>query len=85
MDEIAEKVNDYNIQKGDLMYFIDEQGNVHHATIISSVINGKIRYSANTTRRYDYSLERALNQGEYGVYIIRINDELNYDGGNCIE
>ena len=86
VDEIEEKVNEYNIQKGDLMYFIDQKGNVEHATIISNIIDGQILYSGNTTRRYDYPLADALQTGNYGgVYIVRIKDELDCEGGNCIE
>lgn len=58
------------------MYFIDEDGNVHHATIISTVTNDAIAYSRNTKRRFDYSLEQSLEDGEYGVYIVRIKDQI---------
>lgn len=86
VDEIEEKVYEYNIQKGDLLYFNDQQGNVEHATIISNIVDGQILYSGNTTRRYDYPLADALQTGNYGgVYIVRIKDELDCEGGNCIE
>ena len=66
-----------NIQKGDLMYFFDENGNVHHATIISGINENGIFFSGNTKRRFNYPLVNAFLDGENGVYIIMINDELN--------
>lgn len=68
------------------MYFIDEEENIEHATIISSIIDGQILYSGNTARRYDYPLADALETGKYGgVFLVRIKDELAYEGDDCIE
>lgn len=64
--------NPYEINKGDLMYFV-ENNEVHHATIISSVGDGEIRFSGNTRRRFDYKLSDVFGDNEY-VYIIRLKD-----------
>lgn len=59
--------------------------NVEHASIISSIKEGQISYSGNTTRRYNNPSADALKSGKYGgVYIVRIKDELDCEGGNCI-
>ena len=66
-----------NVQIGDLVYFINEVGTVHHAAIVSNVEDGDIKYAGNTKRRFDASLSATIGpDGEYGVVIVRINDEL---------
>ena len=43
-------------------------------------------YSGDTARRYDYPLADASETGKYGsVSIVRIKDELAYEGDDCIE
>ena len=69
--EIQSVVKQYNIQKGDLMYFKNKDGSVHHATIISDVIDNKIFYSGNTKRRYDQPLDKSFGDG---VYIVHMYD-----------
>ena len=50
---------------------------VHHAAIVSDVTNDDILYAGNTKRRFDQSLSDNLGpDGEYGVVVVRINDEL---------
>ena len=84
-DDVETILNDQNIQKGDLMYFLDKEGNVEHATIISRIDEGEILFSGNTKRRYDYPLKEALESDSYmGVFIIRIKDELEDRGGKSI-
>ena len=75
-----EELTTENIQKGDLMYFFNEKG-VHHATIISNIGEKGILYSANTNRRFDYPLVEALENGDKGVYVVKINDELHKEDG----
>lgn len=84
--EMEGAVEKFNIQKGDLMYFINEAGEVHHATIISKVEAGNIYYSGNTKRRYNYQLMDSFEDGAEGVYVIQIKDELlrkEVVGGDC--
>lgn len=78
-EEMFKVLKNENIQKGDLMYFFDENGNVHHATIISSVRKEGIYYAGNTKRRYDASLAEALSSNP-GVYIVKLNNELPMEG-----
>lgn len=78
--EMYEILKTENIQKGDLMYFFSDEG-VHHATIISDIGKQGILYSGNTSRRFDYPLINALENGEKGVYIVRMNDELHKEAG----
>lgn len=67
------------------MYFLDKEGNVEHATIISSISKGEVFFSGNTKRRYNYSLKKALGSGSYmGVHVVMIKDEIEYKGGNSI-
>ena len=74
---VREAVAEANIQTGDLVYFINEDGKVHHAAIVSDVSDDDILYAGNTKRRFDESLSDAIGpNGEYGVVIVRINDEL---------
>lgn len=79
-EEMHEALTTKNIQKGDLMYFFNEEG-VHHATIISNIGEEGILYSANTNRRFDYLLIEALENGDKGVYVVKINDELHKEDG----
>ena len=76
VSEMEQKLEAYVIQKGDLMYFYDEDGVVHHATIISNIDGRGILYSGNTSARYDYPLRDAFENGENGVYIVRIKDDI---------
>ena len=78
--DIKSAVQTQGIQKGDLMYFSDEGGNVNHATIISRVDDEMIYYSGNTKRRYDQSLEESID--ENGVRIIKMNNVLPSGGEN---
>lgn len=79
---MEQKLEAYVIQKGDLMYFYDEDGEVHHATIISNIDGRGILYSGNTSVRYDYPLSEAFKNGENGVYIVRIKDDIERCGDN---
>ncbi len=77
--EIEDVVSNNNVQKGDLMYFVDEKGNVHHATMISKVENGMIYFTGNTKRRFNMPLKDALDGDS--VIIVRINDEIEFKKG----
>ncbi len=73
-----------NIQPGDLLYFLDKDGKVEHATIITTVENNDIYFAGNTRRRFDYSLKESLEDSKYGgVFIIRMKDSFEAEG--CID
>lgn len=57
-DRIDEVIKNHSIEKGDLMYFLDGDGLVEHATIISSVTESDILFAGNTKRRFNYSLKK---------------------------
>ena len=77
LDSLSDNLKSLGIQKGDLMYFYGD-GGVHHATVISSVNEGKIRFSANTNNRFDHLLTAALGDSDvdYGVLIVRLNNTI---------
>lgn len=58
------------------MYFYDDNGNVAHATVVSSVAKNEISYAGNSKRRFDANLSKVLKSGDFaGVYIVRLKDE----------
>ena len=60
------------VKPGDLLYFVVD-GNVSHATMVSSVDNGMIFFTGHSSQRYNYPLSKAGIGTKYaGVYIIRI-------------
>ena len=60
------------VKPGDLLYFVVD-GNVSHATMVSSVDNGMIFFTGHSSPRYNYPLSKAGIGTKYaGVYIIRI-------------
>ncbi len=58
------------------MYFLNAEGQIHHATIISKVDANMIYYTGNSVRRFDERLESTLGNGEKGALIIHLNDTL---------
>lgn len=58
------------VQAGDIMYFVDSSGIIHHATIITKVDGGMIYYAGHTKSRYDYSLAEGIKDDS--VFIIKI-------------
>ena len=73
-DLIEETLEKYNVQIGDLLYWVNDNGEVHHATIISSVEGGEIKFAGHT-RSADYKKlsDTMISNGE-SVYIILMND-----------
>ena len=60
------------VKPGDLLYFVVD-GNISHATMVSSVDNGMIFFTGHSSQRYNYPLSKAGIGTKYaGVYIIRI-------------
>lgn len=65
------------IQMGDLMYFAHKgQGDegVHHATIISYVDSGCIKYAAHTVSQFDENLINGIHLDNDDVFIIRMHN-----------
>ena len=73
VNDVGSLLSGLGVQKGDLIYFYDSNGKVHHAGMVSSVDTGEILYTANSISRFDASLESALEE-EAGVYIVRLKD-----------
>ena len=58
------------------MYFYNNNG-VHHATVISEVTDTEIKYSGNTSNRFNYSLNTSLNSStDSGVFIVRLKNNI---------
>ena len=73
-DLIEETLEKYNVQIGDLLYWVNDNGEVHHATIISSVEDGEITFAGHT-RSADYRpLAETMSKNGESVYIILMND-----------
>jgi len=85
--ELQDNIDLYGVKVGDLIYFdFDPAGNENgeldgfdHAAVISSIDNGIISYSANTTNRQYYPLEDYYNVEEDGylmhqgyIYIVKV-------------
>ena len=69
--EIAGAISSNNIQAGDLMYFVNQSGNVHHATIITKVENDMIYYAGHTSSCFNRPLIKGI--GDESVIIIMIS------------
>ena len=64
------------VQPGDLLYFdFDNDGEIDHATMVSSVTNDNLYFTGNTVRRFNQSLSESYVDGNC-LYIVRINDEI---------
>lgn len=57
-------------QTGDLLYFVNASGYIHHATIITKVDAGMIYYAGHTRSCYDCPLSKGI--GDESVMIIMI-------------
>lgn len=68
---ITNVANNYGVQIGDLLYFCGKDGTTpHHATIITEVKNGEIKYAGHTRSAFDKHLSK--NIGNEQVKIIRL-------------
>ncbi len=70
VNDIQAVVSSNNIQAGDLLYFVNTSGNIHHATIITKVDSGMIYYAGHTRSCYDRPLSEGI--GDESVMIIII-------------
>ncbi len=75
VDDISEAISNNNIQKGDLLYWSNDGETVHHASMISTVTNNDIKYTAHSDPYYDESLNEKI--GSETVFIVRMNDYIN--------
>lgn len=76
LTNLSSDLKNLNVQKGDLMYFYNNNG-VHHATVISEVTDTEIKYSGNTSNRFNYSLNTSLNSStDSGVFIVRLKNNI---------
>ncbi len=69
-EDIAFLISSYNIQKGDILYFVNDQGIVGHAAIITSVDSSMIYYAGHTEQRFNEPLSGHISEG--GVYVVII-------------
>lgn len=75
--DIANAVANYNIQKGDLLYWYEiEDGEevVKHATMISSVTNDDILYTGHSNPRFDTPASEVLKGNGQSLKVIRLKD-----------
>jgi hypothetical protein len=73
---ISNLIEQYNIQKGDIM-LLDKTGSgvPYHATIISSVEGGEIKYAAHTKSRFDENVDAFFKDYKNScVYVYVMND-----------
>ena len=74
-DELAGAVEKYGIQKGDLMYWSKDGGKtLYHATIISDIEDGKIKYAGHTNPAKRTDLYDRMNENGETVVIVLMND-----------
>ena len=70
-DNIGEKIKNKGIRGGDLLFWQNSNGLVYHAGIIVRIKDKKeVRFAANTTNRWDESLN--IKKGET-IYILKWN------------
>ena len=70
VNDISFALENYNIQKGDLLYFENKKG-IHHATIISSVTDDNILYAAHTSSRFNEKLSEHLGKETCHIIILK--------------
>ena len=70
--DLGSVIENYNIQKGDLLYFCNSKGEVYHATIISNVDSSMIYYAAHSAPNFDKPLSSFT---VYNVIVVRICDD----------
>ena len=76
-EDMANAIQDYNIENGDLLYFVKKNGAVHHATIITDIEDNVLKYSAHTEARRDEKVTEGLLQKET-IYVIRLKEMGTY-------
>ena len=70
-EDISSAIEKYGIQKGDLLYWSRDGGKtVHHATIISEVGNGEIRYAGHTDFATTEDLSEKMKEKPYETMVI---------------
>lgn len=75
VDEIQAVIESGKIEKGDLLYWSNNNGEtVHHATIISNVSENDILFAGHTRSAFDKSLFE--NLGDEMVIIVKLRDYL---------
>lgn len=75
IDRLAKEVSSLGVRPGDLMYFYNGDGELHHAAVVSSVSSKGIGYAGNSKRRFDAPVGDALGPKDFdGVFIVKIKD-----------
>lgn len=73
--DIKSVIKNYNIQKGDLLYWSEDGGNsAYHATIINKVSQTDILFAGHTSSAYDKKLSTTMKDNGKSVMIIRMKD-----------
>ncbi len=71
---LNELISINNIQVGDVLYFMDSETDVAHASIITGVTENDIYYSAHSDPATNKSLSTVIKEKYYGIKILIIND-----------
>jgi hypothetical protein len=59
---------------GDLIFWEDANGEVHHTAVVTGNIDGDVRYTQHSTNQVDASLdERGAINGQEKTYVVRVN------------
>ena len=75
--KIEDALKNNNIQVGDLLFFVNEDQEVYHSTIITKTDDDMIYYSGNTTRYYNKALLDAFDpEATSKVIIVSIKDNI---------
>ncbi len=74
VDDIPHILDNYDIQKGDLLYWSHgDEDDISHASMISNIKDNMILYTANTRSRFDYRVDKSFASYS-AIYIVRINN-----------
>lgn len=69
-DQVSEYIEEYGIQKGDLIYLKNDEEGLHHAMMITDVKDGKIYISAHSNDHINAEYNQDYFQdGNIGVIV----------------
>lgn len=72
-EELQEALDTYNVQMGDLLYWVQQNdGRPDHATIISDVKENKLYFAGNTSARFDKEVTADYFLEYQYFYIVRL-------------
>ena len=77
VSNIVHTVRSYNIQKGDVMYFVHKNGGaIYHASIIVKVTDRVIYFAAHSNSQKEKDLSSVMSKNDK-MYILRIKSSIS--------